>query len=57
MSILAALPVLLLGIVSVWLLWPVVADPLARRLGAARGQGERDRLAERYFDRWTKELS
>ena len=54
MSILPAIPVLLLGVVSVWFVWPVVVDPLTTRLASKRGRRERDRLAEHLFDRWSK---
>ena len=52
MSILPAIPVLLLGLVSVWLLWPVVVDPLTRRLGRTRDRDDSDPLAEHLFNRW-----
>ncbi len=52
MSMLSAIPVLLLGFVIVWLLWPVVVDPLARRFRAARRNDERDHVAEGLFERW-----
>lgn len=52
MSILPAIPVLLLGLVTFWLLWPVVVDPVARLLGRARSEDDSDPLAEDLFDRW-----
>jgi len=54
MSMLPAIPVLLLGFVIVWLLWPVVVDPLARRFRALRHNDDRDKLAEGLFDRWSQ---
>lgn len=57
MSILPAIPVLLLGVVCVWFLWPVVVDPVTMRLSARRGRGERDRLAEHLFDRWSDDAA
>lgn len=54
MSMLPAIPVLLLGFVIVWLLWPVVVDPLARRFRAHRCNDDRDQLAEGLFDRWSQ---
>ena len=52
MSILSAIPVLLLGLVAVWFLWPVVVDPLTRRVERARDRDEKEPLAEHLFDRW-----
>ena len=52
MSILSAIPVLLLGLVVVWFLWPMVVDPLTRRVSRPQPPNENDRLAEHLFDRW-----
>lgn len=54
MSILPAIPVLLLGVVCVWFVWPILVDPLTARLARPRGHRERDRVAEHLFDRWSK---
>jgi len=54
MSMLPAIPVLLLGFIIVWLLWPVVVDPLARRFRAYRHSDDRDQLAKGLFDRWSQ---
>ena len=54
MSILPAIPVLLLGLIIVWLLWPVVVDPLARRFRAVRREDDHEQLAEGLFDRWSQ---
>lgn len=53
MSILPAIPVLLLGVFCVWFLWPVVVDPMTSRLVNRRHRGEHDRIAQNLFDRWT----
>ena len=49
-------PVLLLGFVAVWLLWPVIVEPSLRRLRAlCRPRAESaDRLAEGLFGTWSK---
>ena len=52
MSILPAIPVLLLGLVTVWFLWPMIVDPLRKRPEAPRVVDENDTLAEKYFERW-----
>ncbi len=57
MSILPAIPVLLLGLVAVWFLWPMVVDPLTRRVARTRPEVENDPLAEHLFDRWRKGLN
>lgn len=31
MNLLSILPVLMLGIVTIWFVWPMVADPIQRR--------------------------
>ena len=54
MSMLPAIPVLLLGVFFVWFLWPTVADPLGRAIGRVRGTDDRDRLAEHLFDAWSQ---
>lgn len=54
MSMLPAIPVLLLGLVVLWLLWPVVVDPLVRRFRTARRNDDRDQLVEGLFDRWSQ---
>ncbi len=41
MNILPILPVCLLGVVTIWFLWPLIADPISRRL-AVRSGTERD---------------
>ena len=41
MNMLSVLPVCLLGLVTLWFLWPLVVDPIARRL-AVRSGTERD---------------
>jgi len=49
-------PVLLLGFVAVWLLWPVIVEPSLCRLRAlSRPRAESaDRLVEGLFGTWSK---
>lgn len=54
MSILPAIPVLLLGVVTVWFLWPIVIDPFKKRSNPPHQVDDEDRLAERYFERWSR---
>lgn len=45
MTMLSILPVCLLGLVTIWLLWPLIADPISRRLAVRSGaQSEGDDL-------------
>ncbi len=37
MNMLSILPVCLLGLVTLWFLWPLVADPIARRMAVRSG--------------------
>jgi len=53
MSLLPAIPVVLLVIVAVWFFWPVVVDPIVRS-ATRRGLGEADQLAENLFDQWNE---
>ena len=57
MSILSAIPVLLLGVFCVWFYWPVVVDPMTSRLVNRRHRSEHDRVAQHLFDRWTNTVS
>ena len=54
MSMLPAIPVLLLGVFVVWFFWPKVIDPLAHR-ATRRRVNDRDRLAETLFEAWNKQ--
>lgn len=53
MNILSALPVFLLGVVAVWFVWPLVADPINRRLAtrAAKAETMREDLFRSLADR------
>ena len=51
MSMLPAIPVLLLGVFVVWFVWPKVIDPLSQHLQRRRAD-EPDRLAESLFEAW-----
>ena len=45
MNMLSILPVCLLGVVTIWFLWPLIADPISRRLAVRSGtERERDDL-------------
>lgn len=48
MNMLSLLPVLMLGIVMIWFVWPMVADPIHRRL-AARTDERRDARGDDLF--------
>ncbi|NNE81162.1 MAG: hypothetical protein HKN18_12920 [Silicimonas sp.] len=52
MSILPAIPVLLLVLVAIWFIWPVVVDPVSRLLARRGLSNECDRVAEHLFDAW-----
>lgn len=56
MGLLHLVPITLLSIVAFWLLWPVLIDPLQKRLSAARRQRlqSADTLAESLFRAWSK---
>ena len=56
MGMLHLAPVLILGVVTVWLLWPVVVEPSFRRMRALRRPRAEsaDRLAEGLFGTWSK---
>ena len=48
MQMLSILPVCLLGIVMIWFVWPMVADPINRRL-AMRATTDVDPLGDDLF--------
>ena len=54
MDMLPLVPVALLGAVGVWLLWPVIVDPLTSNLRAGRRAGSKqtDGLADGLFGVW-----
>jgi|GEM_PF-3161153 len=54
MDMLPLVPVVLLGAVGVWLLWPVIVDPLWANLHADRRGGSQsaDGLADGLFGVW-----
>ena len=54
MDLLPLVPVVLLGIVGVWLMWPVIVDPLKTNLrGDSRARRDRsDGLADGLFGVW-----
>mgnify|MGYP001812448978 CR=1 FL=1 len=54
MSVLPAIPMLLLAAVAVWFIWPLIADPIARAARPARRslQREADRTADHLFATW-----
>ena len=54
MSILPAIPVLLLVIVAIWFFWPLVFDPFARMLSRRGLSEERDQVAEHLFEAWNE---
>ncbi len=53
MTILSALPVFLLGVVAVWFVWPLFADPINRRLAmrAAKAESMREDLFRSLAER------
>lgn len=53
MPLLSVFPVILLAFVAGWFVWPMIADPIARR--RARMQvSDADRQAEQLFAAWAK---
>ena len=54
MDMLPLVPVVLLGIVSVWLIWPVIVDPLTRYTRASKRKlpETADSLADGLFGAW-----
>ena len=48
MNMLSLLPVFLLGIVAIWFVWPLVADPINRRF-AMRAAAKADVMGEDLF--------
>ena len=54
MSMLPAIPVLLLGLVAVWFFWPVVVDLITRHAARRGVANEHDRVAEHLFDAWSE---
>jgi len=54
MSILSAIPVLLLVVVAVWFVWPAIADPISRLLARRKTVDDRDVIAEHLFDAWNR---
>lgn len=52
MSILSALLVFLLATVALWFFWPMIADPVARRLAR---RSETDRMADHLFQAWSNQ--
>ena len=54
MDMLHLVPAALLSTIGFWLLWPVIADPIARRRRAARARdlGQADSLADSLFEEW-----
>ena len=40
MNMLSLLPVFLLGIVTIWFIWPMLADPITRRRTVGTGSNE-----------------
>ena len=57
MGMLHLVPVMLLGAVGVWLIWPVIVDPARRALDAARQEkaDSSDTLADDLFRAWRAE--
>lgn len=52
MNMLSILPVCLLGLVTIWFLWPLIADPIMRRLEVRAGaKPERDDLFRALAER------
>ncbi len=56
MDTLHLVPVLVLSIVFVWLLWPVIVEPMSRRLRALRRPeaASADEIAEDLFGVWSE---
>ena len=54
MSILSAIPVLLLVVVAVWFFWPAIVDPINRLLARREKIDDRDLVAEHLFDAWNR---
>lgn len=54
MDMLPLVPVVLLGVVGVWLLWPVIVDPLTSNMRAKKRaeHGRADGLADGLFGVW-----
>ena len=52
MDMLPAIPLLLLGVVVSWLIWPVVVDPIVRAIRRV-GTAENDNLADHLFECWS----
>jgi len=54
MDMLPLVPVVLLGAVGVWLLWPVIVDPLKAnlRVDMRGGSESADSLADGLFGAW-----
>ncbi len=54
MDMLPLVPVVLLGVVGVWLLWPVIVDPLKENLSPERRSAadQADGLADGLFGVW-----
>ncbi len=53
MTILSVVSVLLLAIVAAWFFWPMIADPIARRM-SGNPESEADQVAEHLFAAWAK---
>ena len=41
MNVLTALSVILLGMIAIWFVWPLIADPIARRRAVLSGRDNR----------------
>ena len=56
MGMLHLAPVLILGVVAFWLLWPVIVEPSCRRLHALRRPRAEsaDKLADVMFGVWSR---
>ncbi len=54
MDMLHLVPAALLSTIGFWLLWPAIADPIARRRRDARRRalGQTDLLADTLFKNW-----
>ena len=54
MDMLHLVPAALLSTIGFWLLWPAIADPIARRKRDARLRklGQTDLLADALFKNW-----
>ena len=54
MDMLHLVPAALLSTIGLWLLWPVIADPIARRRRSARARDleQADSLADALFENW-----